>query len=184
MPSPRLLAVLALAIPAFMQAQAPAQAPLLPGGMTPESYATDLDAILEGATRLPPTPGPLAITPPRTGWEMGMVSWIAADDDGLVYLLQRGPDADPVVVVDSQGRVVGGGAPGAVARRACIREWRSAGGGGSALAGPCVPCCCTAHLRATRLSLSGRRWRLLLPPAPLLVGLPARLSRRHCPGWR
>ena len=37
---------------------------------------------------------------------MGMVSWVAAGNGGLTYLLQRGQLADPIVVVDSKGRVV------------------------------------------------------------------------------
>jgi DNA-binding beta-propeller fold protein YncE len=35
-----------------------------------------------------------------------MVSWVAADRNGLVYLLQRGDKADPVIVVDKTGRIV------------------------------------------------------------------------------
>lgn len=35
-----------------------------------------------------------------------MVSWVAADDHGLVYLLQRGDKADPVVVINHSGVVV------------------------------------------------------------------------------
>jgi NHL repeat-containing protein len=48
----------------------------------------------------------LAISPPRTGWKIEMASSVAVDRNGLVYVLQRGPDADPVIVVDPQGRVV------------------------------------------------------------------------------
>jgi len=44
-------------------------------------------------------------TPPEEGWEMGMVSWVAADGN-LTYLLQRGENADPVVVLDREGNVV------------------------------------------------------------------------------
>jgi DNA-binding beta-propeller fold protein YncE len=35
-----------------------------------------------------------------------MVSWIAADRQGLIYLLQRGDKADPIVVMNRDGKVV------------------------------------------------------------------------------
>ena len=35
-----------------------------------------------------------------------MASSVAVDRNGLIYVLQRGSDADPVIVVDRQGRVV------------------------------------------------------------------------------
>ena len=37
---------------------------------------------------------------------MGMVSWVAGGPDGLTYLLQRGESADPVIVVDRNGKIV------------------------------------------------------------------------------
>jgi len=53
-----------------------------------------------------PSPAAIDVIPPSAGWQMGMVSWAAEDRGGLLYLLQRGADADPVVVVDRDGRVV------------------------------------------------------------------------------
>jgi DNA-binding beta-propeller fold protein YncE len=44
--------------------------------------------------------------PLQDGWALGMVSWIAADRNGLVYLLQRGDKADPVIVLDQSGKLV------------------------------------------------------------------------------
>ena len=35
-----------------------------------------------------------------------MVSWVASDRNGLVYLLQRGDKADPVIVLDRTGKIV------------------------------------------------------------------------------
>jgi DNA-binding beta-propeller fold protein YncE len=35
-----------------------------------------------------------------------MVSWVASDRRGLVYLLQRGDKADPVIVLDGSGKVL------------------------------------------------------------------------------
>jgi sugar lactone lactonase YvrE len=46
------------------------------------------------------------VPPAEPGWALGMVSWVAADRHGLIYLLHRGDKADPIVVVDREGRVV------------------------------------------------------------------------------
>jgi DNA-binding beta-propeller fold protein YncE len=43
---------------------------------------------------------------PTDGWEMGRISWVAVDGSGLIYLFQRGDKADPIVVVNREGRVV------------------------------------------------------------------------------
>jgi len=48
----------------------------------------------------------LPISPPRSGWKIEMASSSAVDRNGLIYVLQRGSDADPVIVVNRQGRVV------------------------------------------------------------------------------
>jgi hypothetical protein len=90
-------------------------APLLqnPNTMTPEERAqmesqnTALRTLLQGATKLPMPPSAIAVQPPRAdGWGMGMVSWVASDRRGLVYLLQRGDKADPVIVLDGSGKVL------------------------------------------------------------------------------
>lgn len=47
-----------------------------------------------------------AISPPRPGWKIEMASSVAVDRNGLIYVLQRGADADPVIVLDREGRVV------------------------------------------------------------------------------
>jgi len=83
-----------------------------PDSLTPDERArleaqnTALRAIVAGAPKLPMDAAPIAVTPPQAGWELGMVSWVAADKNGLVYLLQRGDKADPVLVVDRNGRIV------------------------------------------------------------------------------
>ncbi len=48
----------------------------------------------------------LEVIPPHERWELGRVSWVAQDRNGLIYLLQRGDRADPVVVINRDGRVV------------------------------------------------------------------------------
>ena len=37
---------------------------------------------------------------------MGRISWITAGPDGLIYVLHRGDQADPLVVLDAKGNVV------------------------------------------------------------------------------
>lgn len=64
-----------------------------------------LRRLLEEAPVLPFSPRPLPARPPNEGWALGMVSWLAVDDAGLIYVLQRGDSADPVVVFDRDGRV-------------------------------------------------------------------------------
>ena len=47
-----------------------------------------------------------AISAPSSAWKIEMASSVAVDSKGLIYILQRGADADPVIVVDRQGRIV------------------------------------------------------------------------------
>jgi len=47
-----------------------------------------------------------AVKPPSEGWALGMVSSVAVDRSGTIYLLQRGDKADPVIAVDHEGRVL------------------------------------------------------------------------------
>ena len=55
--------------------------------------------------RLKPVPVPV-VRPTQAGWAMGMVSWAASDANGLTYLLQRGDQADAVIVVDRRGAIL------------------------------------------------------------------------------
>jgi len=94
-----------------------------PAGLSPEERArmdaqnAALREIVKQAPKLPLQSGPLDVTPPSPGlrgtsapatpgWALGMVSWVAAGPDGLIYLLQRGEQADPVIVVDRNGTIV------------------------------------------------------------------------------
>jgi len=62
---------------------------------------------LAHAPKLSLEPTPVAVKPPQAGgWALGMVSWVASDRSGLIYLLQRGDKADPVLVVDRTGKIV------------------------------------------------------------------------------
>jgi len=43
---------------------------------------------------------------PVKGWTHGLVSWIASDPSGLIYLIQRDLKMDPVVVLDQNGKIL------------------------------------------------------------------------------
>ena len=84
-----------------------------PNALTPDERArmeaqnAELKTLLHNGRKLPMTAAPIAVRAPgQDGWAMGMVSWVAADRSGLIYLLQRGDKADPVIVVDQSGKVV------------------------------------------------------------------------------
>jgi sugar lactone lactonase YvrE len=94
------------AAPATTVAAAPAQTQADPNAAALQAQADELRAIVQRSTRLPLQPTAIVPAPPTSGWAMGMVSWIAAGRDGLVYLLQRGDKADPIVVINREGKVV------------------------------------------------------------------------------
>ena len=71
-----------------------------------DAQADALRAIIGETSKLGLEPVEIAVAPPSEGWGMGMVSWVAAGDDGLAYLLQRGENADPIVVVNKDGQLV------------------------------------------------------------------------------
>ena len=71
-----------------------------------QEEADQLRARMKAATRLGHLHSDLAIVPPKPGWSLGMVSWIAAGANGITYLLHRGNQADPIVVLDRDGNVV------------------------------------------------------------------------------
>jgi hypothetical protein len=84
-----------------------------PASLSPEEQArmdaqnAALREIVKQAPKLPLQSGALDVTAPSApGWALGMVSWVAAGPDGLIYLLQRGENADPVIVVDRSGKIV------------------------------------------------------------------------------
>jgi hypothetical protein len=65
-----------------------------------------LHSLLDSAPQHILKPSDFIIHPPREGWELGMISSVAVDRNGLIYLLQRGEKADPVIVLDHDGRVL------------------------------------------------------------------------------
>jgi streptogramin lyase len=87
-----------------MSAPLAAQVSQLPRAFLPAPYTEELRAIIGGSPVLTLESKPVPFQ--AAGLEMGMVSWIASDRDGLVYLLQRGANADAVIVLDASGKVV------------------------------------------------------------------------------
>ena len=67
---------------------------------TPES--TKFRAIVTAAPRLPLLSHELVLD----SLELGMVSSVAVDADGLIYILQRGEKADPIIVTNAAGEVL------------------------------------------------------------------------------
>lgn len=51
---------------------------------------TGLRERVENSPALPYQAVTLKAQPPHPGWKLGMVSWIAVDRAGLIYMLQRG----------------------------------------------------------------------------------------------
>src|SRR5579864_5318380 len=68
--------------------------------------AARLRAMIEAAPKLPFTATDFIVQAPNGDWETGMVSWVALDTKGTIYLLQRGEKADPVLVVNRDMRIL------------------------------------------------------------------------------
>jgi len=94
----RLILTLALFLP--LCAQVPSGSDAL------AAQAEQFRALMRSSPRLPLQLSELPIHPPAAGWSLDMVSSTAVDASGDIYLLQRGANADPVIVVDKQGRIL------------------------------------------------------------------------------
>jgi DNA-binding beta-propeller fold protein YncE len=95
-----LLSILCAALPCL-----PTRAQPSAGAPTKEE-AAQLRALAGRAPRLPLERTLFAIQPPSAGWALDMVSSVAVDSHGIIYILQRGEKADPVIAVDPRGRVL------------------------------------------------------------------------------
>jgi DNA-binding beta-propeller fold protein YncE len=93
-----------LVIPALLLAQAPSAPPA--GRSDDAGTAAVLRPLVAQSRRLPLEAGDLPMIPPAPGWATGMGSWVSSDRDGRIYLLQRGDQADPVIVLDRTGKVL------------------------------------------------------------------------------
>ena len=70
-----------------------------------EARAAALRALLGAAPRLGLEAVPLSAQMPDAA-SLGIVSSVATDRSGIVYALQRGDKADPVIAVNREGRVL------------------------------------------------------------------------------
>jgi hypothetical protein len=68
--------------------------------------AARLRAMIEASPKLPFAATDFIVQAPNSDWESGMVSWVALDGKGIFYLLQRGDKADPVLVVNRDGKIL------------------------------------------------------------------------------
>ncbi len=73
-------------------------------GLSAES--AQFRSLMHGSPSLPLRLTELPLSPPSPGWKIEMASSVAVDRNGLIYVLQRGSDADPVIVVNRDGHVV------------------------------------------------------------------------------
>ncbi len=73
---------------------------------TPEVQAAQLRALVQAAPRLPLNRTEIKIQSSGAGWELGYPSAVAMDKTGNLYVLQRSEKADPVLVVDRNGRII------------------------------------------------------------------------------
>ena len=71
-----------------------------------EAQAVTLHGLVEHAPALPLHRSGVKLQSPGAGWEIGYPSSVAMDKAGLLYVLQRGDKADPVLVVDQNGRII------------------------------------------------------------------------------
>jgi len=71
-----------------------------------DSQAAALKALVQQSRRLSMERTVFKIQAPGAGWEIGYPSSVAMDGKGAIYVLQRGEKADPVLVMDRQGRIL------------------------------------------------------------------------------
>lgn len=71
-----------------------------------DTQAKALRTLVEHAPELPLQQTEVKLQAPAAGWEIGYPSSVAMDKAGVLYVLQRGEKADPVLVVDRKGKVL------------------------------------------------------------------------------
>ena len=87
----------AIAVSAFAQTKA---------GGNIAAQSKQFQAALAQAPKLAVAGSPIDVTSPGTPWEMGTVASVAMSPSGAIYILQRGDKADPVIVVNQEGRIL------------------------------------------------------------------------------
>ena len=69
--------------------------------------AAQIAALIAPLPKLPLKRSDLPLAP-ELARNMGMISSVAVDPTGMIYLLQRGPNAEPVIAVNREGRLLHG----------------------------------------------------------------------------
>jgi len=76
------------------------------GGEKQDTTTVELRARIEATPMLAFKGMHFAAQPPANGWASGAVSSVAVDSKGTIYEIQRGDKADPIVVIDRDGKVL------------------------------------------------------------------------------
>ena len=76
------------------------------GAQDLKEQAAQFRALVRGSPRLALRLTEFPVQPPGPDWALEMVSSLAVDGSGVLYLLQRGSKAAPVIAVDRQGRIL------------------------------------------------------------------------------
>ena len=97
MPGTKLLPFALLCVVSALAQNAP--------GPNSETRAATLRTLLNQTPRLPVEQVPLASRLPNAA-SLGTVSSVAADRNGVIYVLQRGDKADPVIAVSREGQLL------------------------------------------------------------------------------
>lgn len=95
-----------LCLPLFAQNAANSDPAAAAAKAAAQVRADSLKARIEATPELPFNGTHFTAQPAGAGWESGMVSWVALGKNGEIYELQRGDKADPVLVLDRNGKVL------------------------------------------------------------------------------
>lgn len=71
-----------------------------------DEQAARLRALVEQAPKLPFERTRITIQAPGPDWELGYPSAVTMDAKGAIYVLQRGEKADPVLVLNREGKII------------------------------------------------------------------------------
>jgi sugar lactone lactonase YvrE len=71
-----------------------------------EAQAAALRTLVEKAPKLPLERTQIKLQAPSAGWEIGYPSAVTMDAAGDIYVLQRGEKADPVLVLNRDGKII------------------------------------------------------------------------------
>ncbi|MEP7364750.1 MAG: SMP-30/gluconolactonase/LRE family protein [Acidobacteriota bacterium] len=77
-----------------------------PASLNLAAEAAKLQALVAATPHLSLSKTVLKVQPPSPGWEMGFPSAVASDASGVIYILQRGEKADPVLAVNRDGHIL------------------------------------------------------------------------------